>query len=130
MYVFKNSFHIFDNETEVEKILSDYNLMDGKREVSFRFSDSKKEVGIQLSDVIIGFIGKYFIFIEDNSMSELLKKKDNLNTTQMKNLNMLRRLIDASDEICNAFFHRVAPMDSDWKSNVFLHGVPPVPHLL
>lgn len=124
IYVFKNSLHIFDNETEVEKILSDFRLMDGKREVGFRFSDSKKEVGIQLSDVITGFLGKYFVFIEDNSIPELLKKKDNLNTTQMKNLELLRGLIDSSDEVSDAFFHRVAPMDSDWKSNAFLHGLP------
>lgn len=130
IYVFKNSLHIFDNETEVERILSDFHLMDGKREVSFRFSDSKKEVGIQLSDVITGFLGKYFAFIEDNSMTELLRKKDNLNAMQMKNLNLLRGLIDASDEVSDAFFHRVAPMDSDWKSDAFLHGSPPAPHLL
>ena len=42
IYVFKNSLHIFDNETEVEKIFSGLHLRDGKREVSFRFSDSKK----------------------------------------------------------------------------------------
>jgi len=103
IYVFKNSLHIFDNETEVEKILRDFHLMDEKREVSFLFSDSMKEVGIQLSDVITGFLGKYFVFIEDNSMPELLKKKDNLNATQMKNLELLRGLIDASDEVSDAF---------------------------
>ncbi len=130
IYVFKNSLHIFDNETEVEKILNGFHLMDGKKEVSFRFTDSKKEVGIQLSDVITGFLGKYFVFIEENSMPELLKKKDNLNATQMKNLELLRGLIDLSDEVSDAFFHRVAPMDSDWKSDTFLHGLPPAPHLL
>lgn len=130
IFNFKNSLHIFDNETEVEKILSNFHLMDGKREIRFRFSDSKKEVGIQLSDVITGFLGKYFVFIEDNSMSELLKKKDNFNAIQIKNLELLRGLIDASDEVSNAFFHRIAPMDSDSKNAAFLHGLPPEPHLL
>jgi len=130
IYVFKNSLHIFDNEAEVEKILNGFRLMDGKKEVIFRFSDSKNEVGIQLSDVITGFLGKYFVFIEENSMSKLLTKKENLNARQVNNLELLRLLIDASDKVSDAFFHSVAPMDSGWKSDMFLHGLPPVPHLL
>jgi len=128
IYLFKNSVHIFDKETIVEKILSNTRLVDGERVVSYRFSDSKTEVGIQLSDVIIGFLGKYFVFIEENSMPELLKAKENLNATQMKNLELLRVLIDESDEVSDAFFHSIVPMDSGWKSNTFLHGLPPANH--
>lgn len=130
IYIFKNSSHIFDDETEIEKIFNDFHLVDGEREISFKFSDSKKEVGIQLSDVIAGFIGKYFIFIEENSMSALLKKKESLNHTQTINFELFRDLVDVSDEVSDAFFHSVTPLDSNWKSNTFLHGLPPAPHLL
>jgi len=130
IYVFKNSLHIFDDEAEVEKIFNNFHSVDGEREISFRFADSKKEVGIQLSDVITGFLGKYFIFIEENSMSDLLRKKESLNAMQTNNLELLRGLIDVSDEVSDAFFHSVVPLDSNWKNNTFLHGLPPAPHLL
>lgn len=123
IYIFKNSLHIFDHEAEIEKILSEFRLMDAEREIGFNFSDSREMVGIQLSDVITGFLGKYFVFIEDNSIVELLNKKDHFNFVQVKNLELLRRLIDASDEVSNGFFHRVAPMSSDWKSNSFLYDM-------
>lgn len=123
IYIFKNSLHIFDHEAEIQKILSGFRLMDAEREIDFNFSDSKEIVGIQLSDVITGFLGKYFVFIENNSIVELLKKKDHFNSIQVKNLELLRRLIDASDEVSNGFFHRVAPMSSDWKSNSFLYDM-------
>ncbi len=130
LYIFKNSKHIFDDEKVIEKILERYKLMDGDREVNQRFSDSKNEIGIQLSDIITSFLGKYFIFIEEHSMAELLTIKNNLNATQILNLKLLQNLIDASHEISNAFFHRVAPLDTDFKSDSFIHNLPPPPHLL
>jgi hypothetical protein len=127
---FKNAFHIFDREVEVERAIARYRLMDGGREVNFRFSDSKAEVGIQLSDVVVGFLGKYFMFIEENSMCTLLTKKAHLTATQAKCLALLRGLIDVSDAVSPALCHRVATMDSDWKANAFLFDQPPPPHLL
>ncbi len=123
IYIFKNSLHIFDHEAEIEKILSGFRLMDAEREIGYNFSDSREMAGIQLSDVITGFLGKYFVFIENNSIVDLLKKKDKLNSVQVNNLELLRRLIDTSDEVSNGFFHRVAPMSSDWKSNSFLYDM-------
>ena len=123
IYIFKNSLHIFDHEPEVERIFSKFCLTDGEREIGINFSNSKEMVGIQLSDVITGFLGKYFVFIEHNSIVELLNIKGRLNSVQVNNLKLLCRLIDASDEVSNGFFHRVAPMSSDWKSNSFLYDM-------
>jgi len=130
LYIFKDSTHIFDDEKVIEKILDGYKLMDGDREVSSRFSDSKNEFGIQLSDILTSFLGKYFIFIEEHSMTELLVIKTNLNATQTSNLKLLQNLINASHEVSNAFFHRIAPIDTDCKSDTFIHNLRPAPHLI
>ena len=50
--LFKNSTHIFDRETEIEKSLKDTKFKDGSRNVDFCFSDSKAEPGIQIADVL------------------------------------------------------------------------------
>lgn len=127
---FKNSRHIFDHEVEVEGAIAPYCLMDEERIVDFKFSDSKAEVGIQLADIVVGLLGKYFMFIEDHSMRELFAKKSKFTTIQKKCLALLRGLIDMSDEACPAFCHRVATMDSDWKASAFLFDQRPPPHLL
>lgn len=126
---FKNSRHIFDREVEVERAMAPYCLMDEERIVDFRFSDSKAEIGIQLADIVVGLLGKYFMFIEDHSLQELLSKKSRFTITQKECLALLRGLIDMSDEACPAFCHRVATMDSDWKASAFLFDQRPPPHL-
>ncbi len=127
---FKNSRHIFDREVEVERAMAPYSLMDKERIVDFRFSDSKAEVGIQLADIVVGILGKYFMFIENHAMRELISKKSEFTPIQKRCLALLRGLIDMSDEASPAFCHRVATMDSDWKASAFLFDHDPAPHLL
>ena len=43
---------------------------------------------------------------------------------------LLRGLIDYSDDVSNAFVHRITAMDSEWKNDTFMHALPPMPHLL
>ncbi|MDR3368256.1 DUF3800 domain-containing protein [Rhodoferax sp.] len=128
--LFKNSTHIFDRETEIEKSLKDTKFMDGSRHVDFCFSDSKAEPGIQIADVLTGFLGKYQSFVEEHSLPELLTRKKAWNAIQISNFELLRRLIDHSDEVSNAFIHRTTAMDSAWKDETFLHGLPAMPYLL
>ena len=43
---------------------------------------------------------------------------------------LLRGLIDYSDDMSTAFIHRITALDSKYKDNAFMHGRPPMPHLL
>ncbi|HDR9028358.1 TPA: DUF3800 domain-containing protein [Burkholderia vietnamiensis] len=128
--LFKNAVHIFDREIQVEKKLSETTFKDGDRDVSFRFADSKSEPGIQIADVVIGFLGKYQCFVEDHPLPELMRRKGEWNKTQTENFGLLRKLIDISDEASNAFIFRSTAMDSEWKNDTFMHDVPPMRHLL
>jgi hypothetical protein len=128
--MFKNARHVFDEEKEVQKKMGHFQIMDGDREIDFSFVDSKAVGEIQLSDVVVGFLGKYFSYIEKTPMPVLLRKRKGLSATQSYNLELLEKLIDISDATSNALLHRVTTMDSDWKSNAFLHGAAPPPHLL
>lgn len=98
--------------------------------MSFRFADSKSEPGIQIADVITGFLGKYQSFVEDHSLPELMRRKSAWNETQAENFGLLRQLINVSDEASNAFIHRSTAMDSEWKNDAFMHDLPPMRHLL
>ncbi len=122
--MFKNSRHVFDEEEEVQEGIGHYQIMDGEREIDFSFADSKTVDEIQVSDVIVGFLGKYFSHIEKTPIPVLLRKRQDLTSTQSQNLKLFGKLIDISDALSNALLHRITTVESDWKSDLFLHGSP------
>lgn len=126
--LFKNATHIFDREIQIEKSLNGATFKDGERHVSYSFSDSKNDPGIQIADVVTGFLGKYQSFVEDSSLPELMKRKSSWSETQIANFNMLRQLIDLSDDVSNAFIYRSTAMDSEWKNDTFMHDLRPMHH--
>lgn len=128
--LFKNAAHVFDREIQVEKSLNAEGFKQRAQGIDYRFSDSKADPGIQLADVTVGLIGKYQDFVEDNRLPELLARKKAWSAAQIESFNLLRGLIDYSDEVSNAFVHRITAMDSEWKNDTFMHGLPPMPHLL
>lgn len=127
---FKNARHVLDEEYEIQDAIEKFQLMNGDREVDFSFVDSKSVAEVQLSDVVVGFLGKYFTFIEKTPMPVLLRKRKALSRTQASTLKLLEAMIDISDETSNGLLHRLTTLDSDWKSDSFLFGRAPPPHLL
>ena len=125
LYIFKNSQHIFDSEKRIEKLIKRLPLEENGLEfINFNFVDSKDEIAVQVSDVIAGFLGKYFTFIKDTTINELIELKENMNPTQRLNVSLLRSVIDKSDDLSRGFFNKVASEDEFIKNNYFLHDVP------
>ena len=77
--------------------------------------------GVQISDVIAGIVGKHFGFIGEHSLPVLRDKKRNFSQVQLRNLSLLRTIIDRSNEFSEALFHSVAPLETMFKNNAFLH---------
>lgn len=128
--LFRNATHVFDREIQVEKSLNADGFKQRAGGIDYRFSDSKAEPGIQLADVIVGLIGKYQEFVEQYRLPELLTRKQTWSAAQTESFELLRGLIDYSDDVSNAFIHRITAMDSEWKNDTFMHGLPPAAHLL
>lgn len=123
IYVFKNASHVFDEETYVEKVLSQLELREGERRLDYRFADSKAEPGIQLSDVVAGLVGRHFSYLKDHSLKELMQRRAGFTELQLANLARLRRLIGRSDAFSDGFFHVLMPLDTCFKNNAFLHEI-------
>ncbi|MCE0968914.1 DUF3800 domain-containing protein [Pseudomonas sp. NMI4491_12] len=126
---FKNSSHVFDEEKIVRESIGKYRILNGGREIPYQFVDSKDHFEIQLSDVIVGFLGKYFSYIEKTPANSLIQFKNSFNQVQRNNVTALRKLIERSDSISNVLLHRVTTMDSDSKSDYFVFGTGLSPHL-
>lgn len=130
IYIYPNSSHTFDNETEIQETLGNTQFEFKGRFVEYRFVDSLDCIEIQLSDGICGLLGSHFNFLEEHSIEELIAIKKNLNPAQCKTLSLLKELIDISDAQSNGFCHRISPMDSDFKNDFFLHDRPLPEHLV
>lgn len=126
---FKNSVHIFDEEPTIQNAIDGVRVMDGNKSVDFSFADSKLIPGIQLSDVVSGFLGKYFTFIERTPPSLLIQKKRQLSPMQKENLKLFRQLTTESDKFSNGLLFKVTTLDSEWKADFFLFGRKLPPHL-
>lgn len=123
IYVFKNASHVFDEETFIEKVLAKFELREGARRLEYRFADSKAEVGIQLSDVLAGLVGRHFSYLQDHSLTELMRRRAGFTEVQLGNLARLRTLIDRSDAFSDGLFHVLMPLDTRFKNNAFLHEI-------
>jgi hypothetical protein len=106
--IFKNSYHIFDEESSIEDIFERWEFLDDKKKwENFEFQNSTTNDLIQISDVIIGLIGKLFIYINDTNFNELTKLKENLSLIQVKNFTTLAKLFEKSDNQSTALIHSI-----------------------
>lgn len=106
--IFKNSHHIFDEENSIEDIFERWEFIeDEKIWENFEFQNSKNNVLIQISDVIIGLVGKLFTYINDTDFNELTNIKENLSTRQVKNITTLAKLFEKSDNQSTALIHSI-----------------------
>ena len=106
IYMFKNSRHIFDNEDSIANILSGYKIVDDSKEVNnYSFVDSQSNQLTQLSDILVGLIGKLHSYLNTSSRDEIFYDFSQLNLTQSENIDLLLSLIDESHDKNIGFLH-------------------------
>ena len=109
IYMFPNSEHIFDEETEImKKICSTPIILGGNELHNFSFVKSTENRMVQLSDVIIGIIGKLMLYANVSTLPEIKKEMASLSPQQEKNVSLLNNLINASSDHFLAFIHYTA----------------------
>ena len=103
--IFKNSYHIFDNEVVDEEKMENASMVlnNGNILRNFEFRDSKLDIKLQISDIIIYLISKYLKFLTYNTSEEVDDKIKNMSKQGKENLGKFIKLINKSD-IENSFF--------------------------
>lgn len=119
--VFKNAQHVLDMERQIRDHLMKSPLTSAGVPTShYRFADSKGELGIQLSDVVVGLFGKMFTYFTHTSEEEVLYDRANLNGVALENAQLLERLVSTSHDANIAFLHQVVSGRDHKKLDLFL----------
>jgi hypothetical protein len=119
--LFKYSNHVFDEEGTIQEAFeTDPLTSEGRPLTNYRFADSKAESGIQVSDVIVGLLGKMHSYCIVTPADEVGRDRDALAGPSLENANLLRDLIDASDRGNQAFQQHVASLYDRDKVDRFL----------
>lgn len=106
--MYENSIHIFDNEDSVKQ-----EFVSGKLDgcinpaTKYEFVDSQSEIMVQMSDIIVGLLGKYFTYLKVTSFENVVKAVLACDSQQLKNISSLCRLIKRSEDQSNGFSHFV-----------------------
>jgi hypothetical protein len=99
VYMYKTSTHIFDNESSIADIFTNFKIMDNGEDIlNYSFIDSKCNKFIQASDVVVGLIGKFTNYINSSSHKKIEEDVNNFTNLQNQNLDLIIKLIDKSHE--------------------------------
>lgn len=97
--IFSNSHHIFDEELTVQKQMSELELYENGIQLNnWQFVKSHENIYVQVSDLIAGLLRKLFMFLDENSLTDIVSIAAKLNETQVKNFTLLWILISKSDQ--------------------------------
>lgn len=105
-WLFIYSKHTFDEEKHVSpKLTSSVQYYKGDKILNYIFADSLSEDMIQVSDIIVGILGKYFTFINQVNSSNIEAELATLNSMQKDNLFKLLKLCKEAELYNKAFIH-------------------------
>ncbi|MDR2594698.1 MAG: hypothetical protein LBC87_08015 [Fibromonadaceae bacterium] len=106
--VFNEAHLIFDHETDVEPKLK----LQVSKQSNYEFKDSKDDVSIQISDVIVGFVSKLITYIESNYEDDIYQELITMTSMQKENLQLFFKIENHSNDICKCFFNHIQPTSS------------------
>lgn len=110
-------------EEVIRARLETYSFRDGDRDLdNFRFVDSKDAPGVQVSDALVGLLGKLFSYITRTSPAELVADRRTLTSTQRDALTKLNKLLDRSNDATPALLQQVASLSSMRGGQFFLES--------
>lgn len=119
IYVFKNSWHIFDNEDLISETLNKYRILDGESEINnYTFIDSQTSQLIQLSDVFVGIWGKLSNYINTSTQKKISEDIDFMSSIQRTNINLLIDLEDKSHSKNPGFLHSIDSFAERYKMDI------------
>ena len=124
--IFSESENLFDEETTIQKHLSSINLHDNDKTLkNYHFIKSTKSKFVQISDMLVGLLGRLFVFLDDHNKEEIIEIANTINEKQIDNFSTIFKLIIRSNNkspllICNINSNR-SIIDRKKKLKILAH---------
>lgn len=119
--IFSKSQHVFDKEDEILKKWDSYSLI--KEFHNYKFVKDEEEILVQLSDVIAGILGKFFVYLNTHDMMELRRDIKELTSLQVMNIKLLDKMITESNMRSTGFIQSITAQYEVDKMNVFFEMI-------
>lgn len=114
--LFENYKCIFDIEQEIQKDILEYPEISNNK--NFIFEDSKKYIEIQISDCLVGIIGKFWRYLNNIFLYELESFVCELNENQLNNLHFLIDFLKLNDAKCDKLIKNIQSIDDNNKIRI------------
>ena len=104
--VFAHSNHVFDHECLIEDILNKYDFYLGDTQIkNYSFVDSMSNPLIQVSDCVVGLLGKYYTYVNAISYLPLSKVFETYTDKQKNTLKLFSKLFYKSESVSKLLFN-------------------------
>ncbi|MFL0533163.1 DUF3800 domain-containing protein [Bacillus anthracis] len=121
VYMFKNAFHLFDEESSVQNEIKRTGIkLDQVEMKNYEFIRSDSNIFIQLSDITMGIIGKLFEFIKKFPIDNIENANISFDEHHQKGFNLLKALLHKSYQKNGAFRNMSANQELQYKFNKFM----------
>ena len=119
--LFKIATHVLDIEATIQTYLASLNLRDGGTPFSnFTFVDSRDTPWVQMSDALVGLLGKLFSFASNTPVNEIAAALSALNARQRGALVTLTGFLDRSINECATFAHYIVSLGDHQRRSAIL----------
>ncbi|MED3622382.1 hypothetical protein P4503_30805, partial [Bacillus thuringiensis] len=116
VYMFKNAFHLFDEEFDVQNEIKKTGIkLDQLEMKNYGFIKSHNNIFVQLSDVTVGILGKLFEFIKKIPMDDIGNVCMSFDEHHQKGFNLLKALLHKSYQKNAAFRNMSANQELYYK---------------
>jgi len=96
--LFPTAYHLFDNEYVIEDEFNKIELLfNGAKASNYRFDNSKNHPLIQVSDCIVGLLGKYFTFVNSINFGDINHILEKISPTQRHALKTFAQVMHKSE---------------------------------
>lgn len=110
--IFPFAKHIFDNEYKIEEVFEKYDFYNGDTKVeNYCFTNSKSNSFIQISDCIVGLLGKYYTYINSLNMFQAQYLFRTISEKQLNSLRLFAKLIIKSENINKLLLNSVESIE-------------------
>ena len=121
--IFPYATHIFDNEYKVKDVFNKYSLLNGNNpNYNVSFVNSKENLLIQVSDCIVGLVGKYYTYVNSIDISGAHQMLLSISPKQKTTLQLFTQLILKSENMSKLLLHSTASMQEHDVSALILNS--------